>query len=327
MDALSDLLRVVRLSGGIFLDGEFSAPWCINSQVTPEDCQLIKADPGSVVAFHFVAEGRMQLMLDGSGPIEVAENTVVLLTRNDHHVLGSGPGLLPVTPEDHLEVDADSGIMRVRYGGGGERTRIVCGFVGSDLQHHPLVDALPPVLVLPMRDEPGCQWVATSFRYAAESLGALRPGAATALARLSELMFIEAVRSYVDARPEGERGWLGGLRDPVVGRALMLMHTRIEHPWTTSELARAVALSRSAFAERFTGLIGTPPMSYLGAWRMRVAAQRLRESQRSVAQVAAEVGYESEAAFTRAFAREIGVSPARWRREARQPGPEPALTR
>ncbi len=319
MDALSDLLRVVRLNGGVFLDGEFSAPWCIESQVTPDDCRLINADPGSVVAFHFVAEGRMRLMLDNAEPIEIAENSAVLLTRNDHHVLGSGPGLRPVIPEDHLAVDADSGIMRIRYGGGGERTRIVCGFVGCDLHRHPLVEALPPVLVLPMRDEPGCQWIATSFRYAAESLSSLRPGAATALARLSELMFIEAVRNYVEVLPEGERGWLGGLRDPVVGRALMLMHTRIEHPWTTSQLAHAVALSRSAFAERFTTLVGTPPMGYLAAWRMQVAAQRLRECQRSVAQVAAEVGYESEAAFIRAFAREIGVSPARWRREARQP--------
>src|SRR5690606_30835344 len=191
----------------------------------------------------------LRLMLDGNEPIEVAENSVVLLTRNDHHALGSEPGLRPVIPEEHLEVDADSGIMRIRYGGGGERTRSVCGFVGSDVHRHPLVDALPPVLVLPMRDEPSCQWIATSFRYAAENLSSLRPGAATALARLSELMFIEAVRNYVDALPEGERGWLGGLRDPIVGRALMLMHSRLDHPWTTSELARAVALSRSAFAE------------------------------------------------------------------------------
>ena len=265
-------------------------------------------------------------MIDGAEPIEVGENSIALLTRNDPHVLGSAPGLRPVVPDDHLEVDADSGLMRIRYGGGGERTRIVCGFVGSDVHRHPLVDALPPVLVLPMRDEPGCQWIASSFRYAAQSLSSLRPGAATALARLSELMFIEAVRNYVDALPEGERGWLGGLRDPVVGRALMLMHTRLDHPWTTSELAREVALSRSAFADRFTSLIGTPPMGYLASWRMQVAAQRLRESQRSVAQVAAEVGYESEAAFSRAFVRAVGVSPARWRREARE-AREPASSR
>src|SRR5690606_14930506 len=261
-----------------------------NSQVTPEDCRLMKADPSSGVAFHFVAEGRMRLlldgaepdeapensgvrrtrndhhglrsgpgpppvsaeehleleaddgrrrpMLDGAAPIEVPENSVVLLTRNAHHVLGSGPGLRPITPEEHLEVDADSGIMRICYGGGGERTRIVCGFVGTEVQRHPLADALPPVLVLPTRDEPRCHWIATSFRYAPRSIGSMRPGAATALARLSELMFIEAVRNYVDALPEGERGWLGGLRDPVVGRALMLMHSRIDHPWTTSELAQ-----------------------------------------------------------------------------------------
>jgi len=325
MDALSDLLRVVRLSGGVFLDGEFSAPWCVSAQVTPEECRIMKADPSSVVAFHFVAEGRMQVLLDGSKPIEVGENSVVLLTRNDRHALGSDPGLRPANPDDHIVFDRESGLLRIRYGGGGETTRIVCGFIGSDVRRHPLIDALPPALVLPMKDEPGCQWIATSFRYAAQSLGSMRPGAATALARLSELMFIEAVRFYVDSLPEGERSWLGGLRDPVVGRALMLMHSRIAPPWTTSDLAREVAMSRSAFAERFTSVIGTPPMSYLASWRMQVAAQRLRECRRLVAQVAAEVGYESEAAFIRAFQREMGVSPARWRRGESERDAEPAL--
>lgn len=325
MDALSDLLRVARLSGGVFLDGEFSAPWCVSAQVTLEECRLMKADPSSVVAFHFVAQGRMRVLLDGSDPIDVEENSVVLLTRNDHHRLCSDLGLRPVNPEDHIELDRDSGLLRMRCGGGGETTRIVCGFIGSDVRRHPLVDALPPALVLPMRDEPSCQWIASSFRYAAQSLGSMRPGAATSLARLSELMLIEAVRYYVDSLPEGERSWLGGLRDPVVGRALMLMHSRIHHPWTTSELASEVAMSRSAFAERFTSVIGTPPMSYLATWRMQVAAQRLRECRRSVAQVAAEVGYESEAAFSRAFQREMGVSPARWRRGAPEQDTEPAL--
>lgn len=325
MDALSDLLRVVRLSGGVFLDGEFSAPWCVSAQVTLEECRLMKADPSSVVAFHFVAQGRMRVLLDGSDPIDVEENSVVLLTRNDHHRLCSDLGLRPVNPEDHIELDRDSGLLRMRCGGGGETTRIVCGFIGSDVRRHPLVDALPPALVLPMRDEPSCQWIASSFRYAAQSLGSMRPGAVTSLARLSELMFIEAVRYYVDSLPEGERSWLGGLRDPVVGRALMLMHSRIHHPWTTSELASEVAMSRSAFAERFTSVIGTPPMSYLATWRMQVAAQRLRECRRSVAQVAAEVGYESEAAFSRAFQREMGVSPARWRRGAPEQDTEQAL--
>lgn len=325
MDALSDLLRVVRLSGGVFLDGEFSAPWCVSARVTQEECRLMKADPSAVVAFHFVAEGRMRVLLDGSEPLEVDENSVVLLTRNDDHVLCSDLGLRPANPEDHIEHDRDSGLLRMRYGGGGDTTRIVCGFVGSDVRRHPLIDALPPALVLPMRNKPSCQWIATSFRYAAQSLGSMRPGAATALARLSELMFIEAVRFYVDSLPEGERSWLGGLRDPVVGRALMLMHSRIDRPWTTSELAREVAMSRSAFAERFTSVIGTPPMGYLATWRMQVAAQRLRECRRSVAQVAAEVGYESEAAFIRAFQREMGISPARWRRSAPDTEAEPAL--
>jgi AraC-like DNA-binding protein len=239
---------------------------------------------------------------------------MVLLPRNDRHILASEAGLSPVSGDHLAQSDSADGLARIRYGGGGEKTQIVCGFVGTDVRQHPLIDALPPVLTLDLNGTPSCDWVARSFRYASEELGSARPGSAAVLAMLSELLFVEAIRQYVATLPPDRRGWLSGLRDPVVGRALALLHTQIARAWTAEELAREVFLSRSAFAERFTALIGVPPMKYLATWRMQVAAQRLRETQRPITRIAMDVGYESEAAFTRAFKREHGASPAAWRK-------------
>ena len=314
MDALSDVLRVVRISGGVFLEAEFTAPWSVLSQVTPEEAAAAAPDSGCLVAFHYVVAGRMLLELDGQAPVEVRAGSVVLLPHNQPHVLASDPGLMPVDPEHLVQSDGADGLLRLRYGGGGEATRIVCGYVGADQSQHPLFDALPAILVLDLEGKPASEWVSSSFRYAAGQLATVQAGAGIALAKLSELIFVEAIRHYVDTLPEDRRGWLAGLRDPAVGRALALLHRELARPWTAELLAREVFLSRSAFADRFTALIGVPPMSYLANWRMQVAAQRLRDSRRSVAQVAAEVGYESEAAFTRAFKRAHAASPTGWRR-------------
>jgi len=314
MDALSDLLRVVRLSGGVYLDAEFSAPWCVSAQGSPEDCRLAMVEPARIMAFHFVLSGRLLFQVEGAPPVELHGGTMVLLPRNDLHTLASGPGLPPVSGDHLAQADPGDGLARIRYGGGGEKTQIVCGFVGTDVRQHPLIDALPPVLTLDLNGTPSCDWVARSFRYASEELGSARPGSAAVLAMLSELLFVEAIRQYVATLPPDRRGWLSGLRDPVVGRALALLHTQIARAWTAEELAREVFLSRSAFAERFTALIGVPPIKYLATWRMQVAAQRLRETQRPITRIAMDVGYESEAAFTRAFKREHGASPAAWRK-------------
>jgi AraC-like DNA-binding protein len=273
------------------------------------------AEPARIIAFHFVLDGRLLLQVDGTPPVELRAGTMVLLPRNDRHILASEAGLSPVSGDHLAQSDSADGLARIRYGGGGEKTQIVCGFVGTDVRQHPLIDALPPVLTLDLNGTPSCDWVARSFRYASEELGSARPGSAAVLAMLSELLFVEAIRQYVAMLPPDRRGWLSGLRDPVVGRALALLHTQIARAWTAEELAREVFLSRSAFAERFTALIGVPPIKYLATWRMQVAAQRLRETQRSIAQIAMDVGYESEAAFTRAFKREFAASPAAWRKQ------------
>lgn len=317
MDALSDLLRVVKLSGGVFLEAEFSAPWCVVSQVEPEDWRHFLMEPRLVIAFHYVVAGRLLLQVAGESPLEVHEGSIVLLPHNEAHTLASGPGLRAEIVEQSMLTESGSGLVQLKHGGGGEITRIVCGFVGTDARHHPLLDVLPSTLVLDLKDNPACGWISNSFRYAAAELASARPGSATVLAKLSELLFVEALRFHIESLPADRQGWLVGLRDPAIGRALALLHTRIAHAWTTEGLAREVCLSRSAFAERFTALVGLPPMTYLASWRMRVAAQRLHENQGAVAQVAAEVGYESEAAFARAFKREFLLTPAQWRRKVR----------
>jgi AraC-like DNA-binding protein len=203
------------------------------------------------------------------------------------------------------------------HGGGGALTRIVCGFLGSEAQHNPVLAALPAVLKLDVRHTAAAGWIESSFHFAASEVASGRVGSATILSKLSELLFVEAVRHYIASLPSDRRGWLAGLRDPYVGRALALLHARLAHAWTAEELAREVGLSRSAFAERFTTIIGDPPLRYLALWRMQLAAQRLTESHLPISQIAFEIGYESETAFNRAFKREFGAPPAAWRRQAK----------
>lgn len=317
MDALSDVLRAVRLSGGVFLDAQFTAPWCVTAKVGPEDCRPFLPMPAHVIAYHYVVSGGFLLQVDDEPAVSMQAGEIVLLPRNDPHRLGSALNLKAVNADDLVQVPAEGGLARISYGGGGPRTHIVCGFIGSEVHHDPLVASLPKVLKLNARDGAAGEWIESSFRFAASELAAGRAGSGTVLSKLSELLFIEAMRRYMTTLPAQQRGWLSGLRDPMVGRALALLHGRLAYPWTAEELARRVGLSRSTFAERFTNLVGEPPMRYLTNWRMQLAAQRLRDGHQSVARVAYDVGYESEAAFNRAFKRELGVPPATWRKQAR----------
>jgi len=192
---------------------------------------------------------------------------------------------------------------------------MVCGFIGCDgAESNPLLATLPPALKLSLKKGSAAEWMRSTFHYAAEEVAAGRPGSETVLAKLSELLFVETVRRYVENLPDGQTGWLVGLRDTYVARALALLHRDVARAWTVDELGREVGLSRSALADRFIRLIGVPPMHYLANWRMQVAMQKLRDTSASLAQVADMVGYESEAAFSRAFRKAVGTAPARWRR-------------
>ena len=314
MDALSEVFTAVRFSGGVFLDAEFTAPWCVVSQVGPEEFRDQGKVPAHLIAYHYIVTGRLFISVAAAPALEVRAGEIVLLPRNDGHVLGSAPGLRAAVIDDQVQAPSDRAPATLRYGGGGEPTHIVCGYLGCDIPHNPLLSTLPEVLKIGVRDCAGGEWVESSIRHAVEEFAHSGIGSSAVLGKLAELLFVDAVRRYLATLPEGQTGWLAGLRDRMVGRALVLLHARFTHPWTTEELAREVGLSRSAFAERFTSLIGVPPMHYLTNWRLQLAAVWLRESAASTAQLASDVGYESDAAFNRAFKRAFGTTPAAWRK-------------
>lgn len=315
MDLLSDVLRVARLTGGVFLRAEFSAPWCVASQMAPEMCAPLLEPAGHLIQYHYIVEGNPRVCLAGRPETAVAlrAGEVVILPHNDVHLLGSDLTLRP-TPSRELAVPAENGMYQVTYGGGGAPVRMICGYLGCDFAHgNPVLASLPGILRIAVDQGEG-DWIRSTFTYAAHEIAADRPGCETVLAKLSELLFIEAVRRHVATLDDGATGWLAGLRDPYVSRALALFHGDIARPWTMDALSREVGLSRSALADRFQRLLGQPPMSYLARWRMDVAAQRLRSTSASLAQVANAVGYEAEAAFSRAFKKTYEVAPATWRR-------------
>ena len=220
----------------------------------------------------------------------------------------------PFSQPDEVKSKAAGEFSRIELGGGGEKTQLLCGYLGSEHAFGPLLASLPAVLKLDVRATPLGTWVESSFRFAVSQIAAGRVGSTTVIAKLSELLFVEAVSHYIASLPENRKGWLAGLRDPQIGRALALMHAQPAKDWSAEALAAEVGMSRSGFAERFATLVGKAPMQYLTYWRMQLAGRRLRETREAVAQVGYAVGYESEAAFSRAFKREFGKGPGEWRR-------------
>lgn len=314
-DALSDVLRVVRLEGGVFLHAEFTEPWCILTRAMPEDCGALLTEIEHIILYHYVVDGRMLVQVANEPPVEVTARQAVVLPRNDEHRLGSDLSRGAIPSHDIISPATDGRLAEIRYGGGGARTRLVCGFLGcrrSD--ENPLLGALPSALYLDTAQGTAGEWIRVSFEFAAGEIAAGRAGSNSVLAKLSEVLFVEAVRHHIEALPEAQTGWLAALKDPYVARSLALIHRRLSEPWTVDDLAREARISRSAYADRFTRLLGEPPMRYLARWRLQVAAQRLSSSHAPIARIAYEVGYESEAAFTRAFRRQFGAPPAAWRK-------------
>jgi AraC-like DNA-binding protein len=317
MDALSDVLRVTHLTGGVFLHADFAAPWCVAARVAPEHCSPALGPASHLIIFHYVLEGDFHIRIEGQAGegLTVGAGELVLLPRNDLHLMGSDLSLPPVAGREIIRPPKDGGLFSIHHGGTGRATRMICGFLGcAGVEGNPVISTLPPLLKLSVEEGGAAEWIRSTFQYAAEQVAAGHPGSETVLAKLSELLFVEAVRRYAHALPDGETGWLAGLREPYVARALALLHRDIVRRWTVDDLGREVGLSRSALADRFIRLIGVPPMQYLAGWRMQVATQKLRHSSASLAQIAETVGYESEAAFSRAFKKALGTAPATWRR-------------
>ena len=316
MDPLSDVLKTVRLDGAVYLNAEFTAPWCARTRFGLMAAAGLPGAEGPAVFFHFLLEGRLKVRLEHGGEaVEAGPGDMILLPQDDTHVLGSDLQLAPFDSTALVSLPPAGEMIQLRHGGGGEATRFVCGYLLCDRRmSRPLFDSLPRLLRIPVGEAGGAAWIAELLRAGVRETALSRPGSASMLAKLSELLFVESMRRYADSLAPNQNGWLAALRDPHVGRALAVMHGDPGRAWTVEDLAREVALSRSPSAER--ELIGEPPMQYLTRWRLALAAQSLRAGAEPVARIAERVGYESEAAFNRAFKREFGAPPAKWRRAA-----------
>jgi AraC-like DNA-binding protein len=318
MDALSHVLRVVQLSSAVFFNARFSAPWCFSSPEASSVMETLHPGAERLVIFHLLTEGQCRVEVEGLPPTTLHAGDVIVFPHGDAHLMASGSDIAATAPSD-LPALLKRGPRELRFGGGGEKTRFICGYLACDPRLcRPILNALPRVVIVNLRGGSEADWLESSIRYAVAEAGSPRPGGAGVLAKLSEVLFVETLRRYVAQLPPEQTGWLAGLRDRVVGKSLALMHERPAYPWTVEALARESHASRSVLAERFTHFVGQSPMNYLIRWRMALAANLLRASSLSLTRVAEEVGYETDAAFSRAFRREYGSPPAAWRRAQEQ---------
>ena len=323
LDPLADVLASVRLTGAVFFAIEGTAPWVAEGPAASSISSRVMPGVDHVLEFHAVTRGRCLGGIAGQEPMPLEAGDVICFPHGDPNVLSSARGLRAPT-YDLSFYDQRPGVrlpFPVKLGDGPADAHVLCGFLGCDVRpFNPLLATLPRMLHASSREAARGGWLARLVEVADAEARNPRPGGEAVLARLSELMFVEVVRRHLESLPPDQTGWLGGLRDAQVGRALVAMHSRPGQPWTIDSLGREAGLSRSALAERFTALVGQPPMQYLGRWRMQVAAGMLATTQDAIAAIGARVGYASEAAFNRAFKRSMGTPPATWRRrKPRQP--------
>lgn len=325
-DPLSDVLRAVRLRGATFYYVSCRDDWVAEAPPSREIAAAVLPGADHVLAYHMIVKGSGWAATDGLPPVRVSAGDVVMFPRGDGHVISSAPGLRapPADPDWFQAISHIPKPIPVAYHGGivepgtalparDADAVVVCGFVGCDLKpYNPLIGALPRLMHVPAGGVG--DWVGGVLRQAVAESRERQPGSDALLERASEMMFVDAARRYLDGLPKEASGWLAGLRDRHVGRAISLLHGEPGAPWTLDELSRRAGLSRSALHDRFTEFVGLAPMQYLARWRMQLAAARLRAGHETIASIALDCGYESEAAFSRAFKRLCGAPPSAWRR-------------
>ena len=315
MDAFSEILSGVKMHGAVFFTAEFSAPWGLSMPAA--NVMAAKLAPGAahLVTYHLVVEGGAVIELADGRSIELMPGDIVIFPHGDSHHMSSGKGAIRPFPNYGINAKIKSrDLSPLCAGGGGETSRFVCGYMTCDpYLSRPILNGLPPVFKVNIRTDRSGHWLESSILHLVEEAASGRVGSEAMLAKLSEALFVDTLRRYVAGLPDQQMGWLAGARDPIVGKSLGLLHGRIAHPWTIAALADQVGISRSALVERFTRYLSEPPMTYLTRWRLQLAARALEKTSRGVAEIAADVGYESEAAFNRAFKREFGQPPGRYR--------------
>lgn len=335
MDVLSDVLRVIRLKGSVFFGTRFSAPWAIESAGDDGLARLLFPQAEYIALFHIVVEGCCWISIEGHSPICLEAGDAIILPHYDVHKMSSDPHIPPRSFQGAIPPGPWAEMPQIEFGGGGALTHMLCGFLRCDQHFNPLMASLPTLLWVKhsngevvdgstqnrQAEQEGsvladsAMWLPLTLDHMIQEATQGKSGSTAMLSRLAEILFVEVLRRYIQHRPPGHTGWLAGVKDPDIGRALGYLHAEPQRDWTVDELASEVALSRSALAQRFCSLIGEPPMRYLAGWRLHVARQLLNQPGSGIAEVAARVGYDSEAAFNRAFKRHVGLPPATWRRQ------------
>jgi AraC-like DNA-binding protein len=317
MDALSELLRAVKLSGAMFFNAEGSKPWRVGALPSSKLGCYVAPNASHVVEFHLVTEGTGYIRV-GEETTPFAAGDLLVVPHGDAHEMGNGTGVGLTDTTGLVSSLLKGDQKRSCFGGGGEKTKFVCGYLACEAGLiRPVLAGLPRVVRVSIRTDAAGKWLEDSILHAVERVAAAAPGSDVILARLAEVLFAEALQRYLSQLPRGRTGWLAGAGDPTVGRSLAALHRKPAHPWTLDELATEAAVSRSALTERFARYLGQSPMAYLADWRLELGAEALRTTSRSVLQIATDVGYESEAAFNRAFKRRFGQPPAQYRRSVR----------
>ncbi len=315
MDVLSEVLKVVKLEGAVFFNGEFTAPWCFRSSGSTGIATYLSPEAGHLIPYHYLTEGRAYARLLEGKREELTAGDIVIFPHGDAHLLGNGSPARPVDSFETFAKNLTQGLKLARFGGGGEITKFICGFMGCDPRlSEVFLAGLPKILKVHVANEPSGEWILNSIRFSLADGRESSAGSGLVSTKLSEVLFVETLRRYINALPPDQIGWLAGARDPIIGEALNLLHKDPADPWTVSDLARRIGLSRTRLAERFRHFLGESPMAYLAQWRLKLGAEMLQSTEDSVAQVALAVGYGSEAAFNRAFKREFACPPAQFRR-------------
>ena len=314
-DALSDLLDGMRLSGVILFRADFRDPWRVK---TPEACELgplLRHKSDHIIPFHVIAEGGCWIEMPDAAPVWLNRGDAVLLPFGDGHCLAGRQGAGPVFIGDLLPLAPSSSISVVAHGGAGALTSIICGFLRCDaLLFDPVLRHLPKVVHVRPNAPNQNAWLASTIRHTVAMASAPSSGARSVLPRITELMFVEILRQHMYELSADEVGWFAAYNDPVVGQSLRLLHAAPLHDWSVEELAQKAGASRTVLAQRFKHFLDKPPMQYLTHWRLRLAAQRLKSSDKPLKSISEEIGYESEAAFSRAFKRHFGLPPGDWRK-------------
>ena len=304
VESLGEALHVLRMRSSFYSRCEFTAPWGLELPLIP-----------GTLMFHVVTAGRCWLEVEGAEPRLLQVGDLGLVPHGEGHRLVSEPGAACAALMEIPREDVSDRYEVIRMGGGGAATGLVCGTVRFD---HPaaqqLVSLLPSVINVAAWSSPEMEWIASTLRFMAAEAREPRLGGETVITRLADILVIQAIRSWIEQDPAAQTGWLGALRDPHIGRAISLIHRDPARSWTVASLADEVAMSRSAFAARFAALVGEPPMHYVTRWRMHAAVTWLQEGDATLGELALRLGYQSEAAFSRAFKRFMGVSPGVVRR-------------